>query len=194
MMAILMALFLTGVALGLIGDNSALFGIGERVICLHNPNITIGTNEGDARTLAMIVKPGVRAGTDGIMACADHPTSQQQVLYAGTQMPSTIFGFVTIFLLWWLVRGARREGPFAAGNPRRVRAVGWWLIIGGMGSAAIDAAAEVALKGTLFRDSGSSWEADLLPWPLLLSGLGMLTVARILAAAAVMREEIEATI
>lgn len=193
LMAILVVLFVLSAVATAVSKDASMFGIGEQVICVDDPNISVGGGEAEARDLASTVKPGARALTNGLTGCLDHPTGRQHALRVAMLLPPAVFEFGTVLLLWLLVRGARREGPFASANSRRVRLVGWWLIAGGLASVNIVEAAKVALLRTMFRNAVVGW-APHVPWTLLLIGLGMLTVARLLAVAAVMRQDIEATI
>ena len=186
--------------LGLIGaifwGGTDVEGIGAKQICVQDNNIGVG-GPSDDQGVAHLVRSGIDGSTNGVNMCANHPSTWQQTLNVLGQLPSAVVAFGAMLLLWWLVAGARRHGPFAAVNGTRLRLIGWWLIIGGMLSANIQAEANNALLTTMVRSDYAPWWTDNLPqipWTLLITGLGMLTVARILTIGTAMHTELEATI
>jgi hypothetical protein len=140
--------------LGLIGaifwGGTDVEGIGAKQICVQDNNIGVDTPAGD-QAITHFVRPGVAASNNGMNLCANHPSTWQRTLNVFTQLPSSLVAFGAMLLLWWLVAGARRHGPFAAVNGTRLRLIGWWLIIGGLLSVNIQTEANNALVGTMVR-------------------------------------------
>jgi len=177
------------------GSHWSVSGLTDRTICVHDNDISSGAaNTGGLEYLS---KPGVQATNAGVDLCTEHATAWQRTLRSLGDLPAALFGIGALLLMWWLVRGARQDGPFASANARRVRWFGWWLIIGGLISDNLTGVAKILLLRTMLAHSDDGpylIDGLTVPWSLLLTGLGMLTVARILSAGVTMREEIEATI
>jgi Protein of unknown function (DUF2975) len=189
------ALYVLAVPFGLVSAaffGSHLYGIGDHTVCVDDDNMSIG-----AGTQPPWFPPGVAATSAGTSLCTNHATTAQQVMSTLTEVPSALFYGGALLLLWWFLDGAKRFGPFKAVNARRVRFIGWWLIVGGVVAESTQRVARTLLIDTLVRHS------DELPWayglPTLtasavLTGLGLLVVARILKVGAQMQDDLVGTV
>ncbi|MBV7254320.1 hypothetical protein GJ659_027055 [Streptomyces sp. S-2] len=124
-------------------------------------------------------------------------TNWQQFLGVMRTAPVTVLLIGGLFLLDRLLRLAAREGVHTSGTAARLRVLGWWLLLG---SLVVETAASVAgglLLGTLTDDevADAAW-AQLwsAPYLAVLTGLGLLTFARIVGASALLRDELDAVV
>lgn len=175
-------------------EGASVWGIGDTDVCVDNDDLSGG---GDDRFLASVVRKGVAATYHGVTLCARHPTAGQRTLHALTEFPAGVVTFGLIFLLWRFVAGARRHGPFARVNARRLRAVAWWILIGDLVARNGETLARAALVRSMRTPTDApSWAHGLPSFSLtmFLAGLGTLAAARILAIATAMHEEPAATV
>lgn len=130
--------------------------------------------------------------------CASPGSTYQRFLDAGSSMPTSVLLIGGLMLLNRLLRGAARDGVHHRLTARRLRQLGWWLLIGSLAAAVIEANARAALLATLTDLAPLSPAAWLDGWePPYLSiftALGLLTFARIVQAGATMREDLEGTV
>lgn len=91
-----------------------------------------------------------------------------------------------------------REGVFTARVAGLLRVAGWWLLLGCLVGELVEAGAHAALLATLARDhpfTADSWlGSGKPPYALVLTALGILTVARVMRAGAAMREDLDGTV
>ncbi len=189
------ALSVLAVAVGLLSalvGRSHFYGIGDHTICVQNDNMSFSGGEQPP-----LFPPGVAASPVGTSLCTNHATTAQQVMSALTEVPSALFYGGALLLLWWFLDGAKRFGPFKPVNAKRVRFIGWWLIVGGVVAASTQRVARTLLIDTMMRHS------DRLPWAYglpsltasaILTGLGLLVVARILRVGAQMQDDLAGTV
>lgn len=184
---------LLGVVLSVF-TSASIWGIGERDICVQNDDISVGEGPG---AYAHLVRRGVAASGQGLSLCLQHASAWQKTLYVLTQLPAGVFALGLLILLWRLTAGARRLGPFARVNARRLRMLGWWLIAGDLIADNTQALAHTALlRSMMTSDEAPAWPGHLpaFSWAMLIAGLGVITVARILAMATEMHEELAVTV
>lgn len=129
--------------------------------------------------------------------CAEEPTVWQQFLGVLRTAPLTVMLIGGLYLLDRLLRLAAREGVHTAGTAARLRVLGWWLLLGSLVVETADAVAGGALLATLAEGDLVSlawtqlWSA---PYLAVLTGLGLLTFARIVGASARMRDELDTVV
>lgn len=129
--------------------------------------------------------------------CAEEPTAWQQFLGVLRTAPLTVMLIGGLYLLDRLLRLAVRDGVHTTGTALRLRVLGWWLLLGSLVVETADAVAGGALLATLAEGDLVSlawtqlWSA---PYLAVLTGLGLLTFARIVGASARMRDELDAVV
>ncbi|MFE9249396.1 hypothetical protein [Streptomyces sp. NPDC007088] len=130
--------------------------------------------------------------------CAESPSGYQQFLTALAARPAHLLVLGGLYLLHRTLRTAEREGVHTERAAAGLRLLGWWLLAGSLLAEFVRANARAALLGTLTEDQPFTvgawlnlWDA---PYLLFLTGLGLLTFARIVRAGAVMREDLEGTV
>ncbi|MFE6497299.1 DUF2975 domain-containing protein [Streptomyces sp. NPDC057747] len=130
--------------------------------------------------------------------CTDHADGAQRLFDFLGGFPSLLLVLGILFLLNRLIQGASREGVFTVRTAKQLRVVGWWLLLGCLAAAVVEAGAHAALLATLAQDytfTADSWlGAWQPPYALVFTALGILTFARIMRAGVAMREDLEGTV
>ncbi|MFJ2609280.1 hypothetical protein ACIO13_30515 [Streptomyces sp. NPDC087425] len=130
--------------------------------------------------------------------CADHPGAFLRLLDGLGSVPSTLLLISGLFLLHRLLQGAAREGVHTELTASRFRLLGRWLLLGSLLCAFVEANAKAALIDGLSRSMDYSAAAWLgwwsTPYLAILTGLGLLTFARITRAGTSMREDLEGVV
>lgn len=140
---------------------------------------------------------GVRANWDTASVCAAHPTSAQSLAAAMTQLPTALLFLGALYLTQRLIRTAARDGAYTTATARLLLILGWWLIAGELVATAIEAFARIDLLGTLVAwnvDWGQWFVAWDLSWPVIFTGLGLITLARVFRIGAGMSADLEGTV
>lgn len=139
------------------------------------------------------LKPG--AVVTGGLVCVDHPDPAQRVAGLGNQVPQILFGLGALLLLLWFPRTAAQQGPYVAGAPGRLSALGWFVLVGGPASALLLAVSRYFLRTALITGVPSSdWLTEwrtALPWWSIAAGIAALTFAYILRIGVRMHEDLE---
>ncbi|MEW2275435.1 DUF2975 domain-containing protein, partial [Streptomyces griseofuscus] len=110
-------------------------------------------------------------------------------------LPSSLLLLGGLYLLHRFLRGAAREGVYTARTASRLRLVGWWLLAGSLVVEFAQANARAALLAALAKNvdfsAGSVLGMWHFPYLAALTGLGVLTFARITRQGVSMREDLE---
>lgn len=174
-------------------------GFGDSAICASQPNIGY-SGENWTSHLGVGYRPGTSIAINGtLQACALHPGIGQRILYTLMSLPSTLVWAAVLFLLWRVIREARRTGPFTVPVAVAMRRLGWLIIGGTAAAAAVQGFALDQLLNTMltaqdhFGDVLTEPFRALLPVPVL-AGAALLTFARIIRLGADMDDEIKATV
>lgn len=189
-------LYIAGLAFSLVSAFLGwghFYGLGMRTICVRNDNYSFGVSGG----LPPSFKPGVAVSPVATSLCTNHATLGQQMLDTLTQAPTFVLYGGALLLLWWLLNGAKQSGPFNAANGKRVRFIGQWLVLGGIAATTVQTLATNLLIATMMVSSDApSWWNQLPGFPpsAILTGLGLIVVARILQVGAQMQDELAATV
>jgi hypothetical protein len=130
--------------------------------------------------------------------CAETPDAHLRLLNELGEVPSTLLLISGLFLLHRLLQGAARDGVYTGETASRLRLLGWWLLVGSLVVEITEANARAALLAELAKSadfSAGAW-LDLWTFPYLavLTGLGLLTFARITRAGTSMREDLEGVV
>jgi Protein of unknown function (DUF2975) len=141
--------------------------------------------------------PGLRivAGPDATIEIHD-ATAEQHLLSAATSVGPALLLGIALWLLRGLARSVREGEPFGDANVRRLRRLGFLLVVGGSVVALVDWALRLALANTLPPSAfgGVGLDGFRFPFPLLLAGLGAFILAEVFARGVALREDVEATI
>ena len=174
-------------------------GFGDPTLCASQPN-TGYSGDNWTSHLGVGYRPGTSITINGtLQACALHPGIGQRILYTLMSLPSTLVWAAVLFLLWRVIREARRTGPFTVPVAVAMRRLGWLIIAGTAVAAAVQGFALDQLLNTMltardhFGDVLTEPFHALLPVPVL-AGAALLTFARIIRLGADMDDEIKATV
>ena len=178
------------VGLVVTGQGSFL-GLGD-VVCLDvNPWSSDTFNGGHVHLTGLAA--GVTTSVQAVNLCQADPSTRERILYSIDENATWLFGVGLLFLLWRLLRHARREGVFVAAFARRVSALGLYVILGAAAVNVLGTWAEWELQKSLIPGGShqASWDISFTP---LLVGLSLITLGRLMAATVPMREELDATV
>ncbi|MFF1921290.1 hypothetical protein ACFVW8_12035 [Streptomyces sp. NPDC058221] len=168
---------------------STVHGWGNGNIC-----VTDWTSNSSSAARGFVPEPGATAGSVP-RYCAENATNTQHILVGIRSLASLILSVGGLFLLNRLLRSATREGVHTPQTAAGLRLLGWWLLVGSVVAQVIAAIAQTALLATLAQDAhltGVSWlEVWNPPYLAVLTGLGILTFARITRSGSKMREDLE---
>ncbi|GLY65858.1 DUF2975 domain-containing protein [Amycolatopsis taiwanensis] len=189
----LATLMVIGLAVGVLSavfGSGSLFGLGKGFLCVNASNVGMSVD-------AQFAKPGVGANADGVSLCTQHPDAGQQALHALIEVPGGLLFLGALFLLHRVIREAERAGVFGEGVADRLRTLGWFLVAGQLVAMVVKGIATAYLVADLSTLDPATplgmvyWQWS---WPVLLSGLGALTFARIMRIGVRMREDLDGTV
>ena len=173
---------------------------GWQSICA-NASINGMSFNGDGQTLvgahAMVSAGGV---SDPLSVCVMNASDRQRALVYLASAPLTLFKLALFALVAWLLIVARREGPFVPRVHRMLWFLGWFVIAGSIAvSVARDAAGAYFLASAVsvpvpVRDDVVSALYDAVLSVPVLAGCAVLTLARIMRAGSLMRDDLEGTV
>jgi Protein of unknown function (DUF2975) len=135
-----------------------------------------------------------------LSVCVTNATDGQRALAYLGSAPQTLFKLVVFVLVAWLLLVARRDGPFTPRVHRMLMVLAWFVIAG-----SVVASLAQGVAGTYFLTSAvtasvpvqgdvlSALYDALLSVPVLV-GCALLTLARILRAGSLMRDDLEGTV
>ncbi|WP_281155624.1 DUF2975 domain-containing protein [Streptomyces sp. HYC2] len=197
-LTLLAALMGMGLLASLFADNVHVLGIGEKFICATDANTRIGDDGQPSPDFAPA--PGATFTTDAHPEyCTEAPRTVQSLLNTATQLAPFIFVVGALLLALWVIRSAARDGLYATQTAERLRRLGWWILAGSVLTSIATSMAEKALLATLRLNSDiSAVPAGLLSWDVpflaILTGLGVLSFARIMRVGITMREDLDGTV
>ncbi|WP_406126345.1 hypothetical protein OHQ89_31250 [Streptomyces canus] len=164
---------------------------GDAVVCVTDDSTTVST------TGPTLAESGVRV--DSVPRyCAESPDTYLSVLHQLGTLPTTLLLISGLFLLHRLLRDAARDGVHTERTASRLRLLGWWLLVGSVVAEVAETGARAALLAELSKAtdfSAGTW-LDLWtpPYLAVLTGLGLLTFARITRVGAALRIDLEGVV
>lgn len=173
---------------------------GWQPVCA-DANINGMSFNGDGPTLVGAAgTTSVSGPTNPMSVCVLNATGGQRALAYLGSAPSTLFKLAVFVLVAWLLLVARRQGPFAPRVHRMLVVLGWLVIAGSaVASVAHDVAGAYFLASAVTvpvpvkDDLISALYDGVLGAPLLV-GCAVLTLARIMRAGSLMRDDLEGTV
>lgn len=130
--------------------------------------------------------------------CAEDPGAALRLLNESGTAATSLLLISSLFLLHRLLQGAGREGIHTTLTAARLRLLGWWLLAGSLVVELVEANTQAAVLAELAKDtdfSAGSWlEMWDFPYLAVLTGLGLLTFARITRVGTAMREDLEGVV
>ena len=140
---------------------------------------------------------GVRLnGWPDVTVEVDDPTTEQMLLRSLADLGPALLFIAGLWLLRGFLRQVVKGDPFGARNVRRLRAIGFILVVGAPIVVLVNSSLRTALYDNLPSypplDLGS--EGPTIPGNALLGGLGAFILAEVFAYGLRLREDVEATI
>ena len=142
----------------------------------------------------------VNGVSDPLSVCVMKASGRQRALVYLASAPLTLFKLALFALVAWLLIVARREGPFVPRVHRMLWFLGWFVIAGSIAvSVARDAGGAYFLASAVsvpvpVRDDVVSALYDAVLSVPVLAGCAVLTLARIMRAGSLMRDDLEGTV
>jgi hypothetical protein len=173
---------------------------GWRPVCA-NASINGMSFNGDGPTLVGAHgMTSVSGASDPLSVCVMNATDGQRALAYLGSAPPTLFKLAVFVLVAWLLLVARREGPFVPRVHRTLMVLGWFVIAGSLVASvahgvagAYFLASAVTVPVPVKADVLSALYSAVLSVPVL-AGCAVLTLARIMRAASLMRDDLEGTV
>ena len=120
---------------------TALYGVASAVAAGTGQPFSVGVPaEQVLRQNALVnVADGVAADPNSnVHLRIAHPTGTQLALAVLATLPTFALTTAMLVMLWRLVGAARRTDPFTFSTVRRLRALGWLLLLGGPAAWAVE--------------------------------------------------------
>jgi len=136
--------------------------------------------------------PGAVVDPDStIYVLVEDPTEDQVALALIAALPGYALTTTMLVLLWRLVAKARRTDTFTGATVRRLRTLGWLLIVGGPVAWLVEFAARFALSDTVAtQGAGATLDLGTLGvW--LLVGVGMLAISEVVHRGQTLQSELD---
>jgi hypothetical protein len=138
--------------------------------------------------------------SDPLSVCVMNATDGQRALAYLGSAPQTLLKLTVFVLVAWLLLVARREGPFMPRVHRMLMALGWLVIAGSVVASVAQGVAGAYFLATAVtvpvpvKDDVLSALYDAVLSVPLLAGCAVLTLARIMRAGSLMRDDLEGTV
>ncbi|SER99571.1 Protein of unknown function [Streptomyces sp. yr375] len=183
----LFTVLLTLKAFAAVGIGGA-FGWRDGSVCASGPHTHGGAE--DWFSQAMEPRPGVEVSLTP-ECCDGSPSGGARLLSTLTELPSSALYIGALFLLSWLIRAARQNGPYTFRTAGRLRILGWYLAVGSVVCHVAESVAGAALLNSLRAAGHRPLLYDVthgMPYFVILTGVGLLSLARIMRVGTEMRE------
>ncbi|MFI7536630.1 DUF2975 domain-containing protein [Streptosporangium sp. NPDC049376] len=176
----------TVVGLGLLASGrGSLFGLDGETACAVDPGLQAGEVLVDRAT------SGVSTMATGTRFCTGDPSGAQMIWQALTTFPGFVLAVGALVMVWRMVRVADRRGVYTLDVARGLRSLGWWLLAGAVLAPAVQDLANAQLLGTLSVGYSYTFRLPDISPAVVLTGLGLITLTRVMRNAVRMREDLE---
>ncbi|MFI2431479.1 hypothetical protein [Streptomyces sp. NPDC018693] len=169
------------------------FGWGDGSVCVVDEQQRSGVP--DPSVQLFDTKPGIEVSSVPEY-CDTSPGGRERLLSTLTELPSSALYIGALFLLNWLLRAAVREaGPYTTLTARRMRLLGRYLVAGSLIAYIVESTAGFFLLASLLpEDRPLLFQTDNIPLFAILTGIGLISFARIMHIGAAMREDLEGVV
>lgn len=171
------------------------------IATIGEPNACAMVSNEAVPTATDVPQRGIRrdigsARAEQIAVCIKNPTVFQKTASALEPVGDLVFAVGSLFLLRRAIREGRRCGPFTARFARRVRQLGWFMLVMSAAWPFLAAAGRgVVLEAVVPR---RTWTYPLfepgISVTIIVVSLGVLTTARLLQRAVALQEEADQTV
>ncbi|MFC7647570.1 hypothetical protein ACFQX6_48965 [Streptosporangium lutulentum] len=184
-------ILVTGVITGMVlYSRAGFFGLTYDLVVAQSPN-GYGIRL-DHPAYTQMARPGVMASANGLEYIDGSPDAGQYLWQALTTFPGFVVAVGAFFLIWRLMWRAR-GGVYMPQVARRVRFLGWWLLVGGLLAPQIENFAMMRLLDTMAMGV-ASYQIREIPLVVPLVALGLLALVGILRDGVRMREDLAGTV
>ena len=159
--------------------------------CFRTGLPTGGYGSGDT------LRPGASSAVERVQVCVDDPSVVQRAFAFLTAGP-TAFGYaIALLLLLLVLERAGRDGVHTAATASGLRRLGWFVLLALPVATLVEAlSAGLLFQGVTTRELEaaqflSDWD---VPWWAVVTGVGLLVLAKIMGTSAEMREDLEGTV
>ncbi|WP_158846822.1 DUF2975 domain-containing protein [Saccharothrix deserti] len=169
--------------------------IGETTLCFTSAVVT-GQFSAEPQAQGGL-RDGVSNYPTELRYCAVNPTGGNRVLGFFDGVPTWFVYAALFFLLLRLLERATDEGVHTAGTADRLRSFGWFTLVAAPAATLVEAFVRTLLlrRAVTYEVSMMEFTRDwTAPWWAVVTGLGMLSLAKIMRSSAEMREELEGTV
>lgn len=196
--ALLALLLVVAIPLAVFGSGAVL-GLGDEEACatVRPGTVPYGVADGLPRSEGVDgLHRDARTWPERIEVCDRHPSTgvKAAATGGGAADVAVLVGFLV--LTRRLIRTARHRGLFTPAVAAATGLLGWFLLLGSLGAAVVQALADGVVISSAVDDVG--WADGLrdfdMPWTLVLVGVGVLTVARVIRGAVALQDDVDATI
>ncbi|QNN53793.1 DUF2975 domain-containing protein [Nocardioides mesophilus] len=194
--AFVVALLLILVPLSVFGSGS-LLGFGEPEVCATTRPGVVAFGGNDAPGEEVLgLREDARWSTATLHVCDTAPGLGTRLGGALGGAAELVLFLGSLFLTRRVIRRARRDGLFSSAVAGAVRVLGLFLVVGAPVSALLGALSTQLVLASAVR--GMTWHDNLLagdlPWTALIAGVGILSVARVLAFAHDLQDDVDGTV
>lgn len=188
---LMLVLLLVGATLAIVSTAVGLARNGNSLLGGHHLSVDAQLSQDQVRSLP----PGVNLTHDvDVTVDVRHPSAKQLLLSTAT----FVGPFVLLAGALWLLRGlalsVKGGDPFGQANVRRLRTLGFLLVVGGLVVEIVNWALRISLANTLPPSLSVGTAGFRFPFALLLAGLGAFVLSEVFAYGVRLREDVEATI
>lgn len=166
-------------------------------------------------TASTTVGSDTAISTDTARMCSGRisdPSTSELLLGLGAEVPSVLFSAIALLLLCRFLWGAARPGLHSPVTPGRLRTLGWFVLVVGPLTEALQHFLRYEMAGHLAENTAaaragkaitdingyySAWMQELqmnFPWWCVFAGISALVVAKLLRIEVRMAEDLEGTI
>jgi hypothetical protein len=145
------------------------------------------------------VAPAAHASLASAAICADRPTAALRVAGLLAVWPYTVLWLIFLWRLRGLLKAAALPGGlYSPATASRLRMLGWLLTLGGLAASIVESAAKIMIFTRLVDYPGlGGWYQPgqvSFSFTTLITGLTLITVARVMVLGVKMRDELDATV
>lgn len=179
-----------------LGGPFSVFGFGDTEVCTTAEPGPVTFRDDVSQAAVVGLNDDARWFPAEMLICKSDPGVGLRLVASLMSAPTLLLFIGFLILTRGLIRQARRTGTFTPQVATRTRRLGWYILLGSIIAAAIEAlAGGVVLQAAV---EGETWLGGIFDlstsWSALLVGIGLITIGRVLGQAALMQADVDATI
>lgn len=195
-------ILLTVLALGSVAvffdDSTTMFGMGRDASVCVERNMSIGDyGTGEPSTIERDdygLRDGVTYYVNMTNICLADPGADDVALLGLTEAPTPLVFVAFLLLTRRIIKYARRHGFFSRPLAERIERLGWLLLLGLIGASIISWIAEGLLVSRMLTDQGWASGSFHISVAGIIGAYGIVSIGRVMARAAALQSDADATI